>query len=241
MADFNFGTLATTQVSNSSAYLRPWNIYSDVKFEGVEGPTSGVSQAGTKWEKYEFVFSSPDGKYTESIFTPVAGKSNIRGKFTNSEGHEVELPSEFERTMAFIAQVGNTFNPDGYKILQEKSSKIKDFATLIQVFNKVIGQPDVKTNLKLVGKESSDGKVYAKLPTFVRINSKTGEAFTSDNFVGDNVAFTAWELGKKKDYDNAKPKSVAPAGIQTAIDTDVTADAPQQATSDDLADLLGDI
>lgn len=221
----NFGTLATTQTTSTSTYLRPYNIYEGVKFAGIEGPVTGTSAQGNSWTAYDFKFECKDGNYSERIFEPTE-KSTERRTVTNAQGHDSELPSDFERTMAFLAQVGNVFNPDGFKKLQEASSKIKDFTTMINAFKKFIGTPETTTNLKLSGR-NSNGTVYASLPTFVRINSKTGEVFTSDNFLGDKVAFSAWELQKKSEYENAKPTNVSSI-------KDTSLDSMSNESSDDL-------
>lgn len=231
----NFGSLATTQTSSSSNYLRPWNIYSEVKFGGVEGPFSGTSAKGNSWTAYDFKFESKDGNYTERIFEPVEA-STERRKVTNNQGHESELPSDFERTMAFLAQVGNVYNPEGFKKLQAASSKVSSFGQLIEVFKKCIGTPDTTTNLKLAGR-NSNGTVYAGLPTFVRINGKTGEVFTSDNFLGDKVAFSSWELSKKAEYENAKPTTPK---SDPALDSVSDVAEPAAAEGDDIdLDSLG--
>lgn len=233
----NFGSLATTQASSSSNYLRPWNIYSDVKFVGVEGPVTGNTQNGGTWKAWDFKFSCPEGNYSERIFEPTE-KSAERRKVQNANGHETELPSDFDRTMAFIAQVGNTFNPTGYKKLQEVSSKIQNFDQMIACIQKYIGTPDTTTNLKLAGKTNQSGTTYASLPTFVRINGKTGEVFTSDNFVGEKVAFSTWEKGKKEEYESAKPTT--PVKKETKQDDLDLGTTPTKGSEDDIDfDALG--
>lgn len=197
----NFGSLAETKVVTVN-YLRPWNIYENVKFDGIEGPTTGTSANGNEWARYDIKFSCPEGIYKHSLFEP---KTDERRTYPNANGHETQLPSELEVAMNLLTLIGSTFNPDGFKKVQENVSKCKDFETVIKLFNKFVGIPETTTSMKLVGR-NSDGSVYANLPTFVRINSKDGSCFIPKGCVfGDNLGWSAWELGKIKEYNNAKP------------------------------------
>lgn len=211
MAEFDFGNLGSLETETSNLYLKPWNVYENVKFDGVEGPKSGTSVNGTSWEAYDLKFSCPDGKFTHKMFTPVEGKSNVRPKFKNKEGHEVEGPSEFEKDKYLLAQIGATFNKEGWIKLTDKLAKTKGitFKILMEGFSKLIGTPETTTKMKLVGKTNSKGGTMASVPNIVRIDSKTGRVYVSDNFVGDKVALSAWELGKKAEYEKAKPTSIS--------------------------------
>ena len=218
----NFGTLATTQTSSSNLHLRPYNIYEGVKFAGIEGPITGTSAQGNSWKAWDFKFECSEGTYSERIFDPSIGKGAERNEVKRNDGTVAKLPSDWERTQAFLAQVGHTYNPEGFAKVQENAGKVSSFEQLIELFKKCIGQPTVTTNLKLTGR-NNNGSVYASLPTFVRINSSTGEVFTSDNFLGDKVAFSSWEKSKKTEYENAKPTNVA-ATTSISVDTSAKSD-----------------
>jgi len=209
----NFGSVANVSISTSNR-LRPWEIYNDVKFEGIEETSvKGKKDPNAEFKVYDFKFSCPDGIYTERIFEPNE-KSTERRKFPNANGHESEVPSDFERTLKFAQLLVLTYNPDKFPAFSAACSKITTFDKFIEILNKVLADSPIKTKLKLAGKNTG-GTVYAALPTFVRINGTTGECFISDPFIGDKVAWSPWEFNKKKAYETAAPtnmSSIVPSG-----------------------------
>lgn len=103
--------------------------------------------------------------------------------------------------------------------MQAASSKFKSFDDVVTAFIKITDVAKGKeTNLKLVGR-TQNGSVVAGLPKFVAVN-KNGEKFTCDNFVGDKLFFSAYEEGKKAEYQNAKPTDMSSANSSVAKDVD---------------------
>lgn len=204
MSEFNFGSLATTQAtSNVQQRLKPWGIY-PVKFAGARKETiQGRKDTSKTYEILKVRFEGENGYYEESIFFPKP-EDTKRPVYTNSEGHEYEGASSFERTMTFIAQVSEVLNPEGFKKMQAASSKFRSFDDVVNAFIKITDTAKGKeTNLKLVGRVQN-GSVVPALPKFVAIN-KNGEKFTSDNFIGDKLFFSNYEENKRTEYLNAKP------------------------------------
>lgn len=214
---FNFGSLATTQPTSSiQQHLKPWNIYK-VKFVGARVETiTGKKDPNATYTILKVRFEGEDGYYEESIFFPKEGDDK-RPVYKNKDGHEYEGASPFERTMTFIAQVAEVLNPDGFKKMQAASSRFKSFNDVSNAFIKITDAVKGKeTNLKLVGR-TQNGNVVAGLPKFVAIN-KNGEKFTCDNFIGDKLFFSAYEEGKKAEYENAKPTNIDDTAIAEGID-----------------------
>lgn len=203
MENFNFGSFAADTTVSSSNYLRPYSIYEDVKFDGVDGPTSGTSASGNEWTRYDVKFSCPEGNYKESIFAPTQ-KSLERRILTNASGHESEVPSDFERTVEFFKYVIRVYNPTGYDKFISVLPKLSTFEQFIEAFKKCMGNPTTTTKLKLGGSTRS-GRTYAAIPNFLAVNSQTKATFIRDQFLGDKVALSAWELNKKKEYESATP------------------------------------
>lgn len=210
MSEFNFGTLATTQAtSNAQARLKPWGIY-PVKFAGARKEViQGKKDPNATYEILKVRFDGEDGYYEESIFFPKPGDEK-RPVYKNKDDHEYEGASSFERTMTFIAQVAEVLNPEGFKKMQAASAKFKSFDDVVTAFIKITDPAKGKeTNLKLVGR-TQNGTVVPSLPKFVAIN-KNGEKFTSDNFLGDKLFFSAYEESKRAEYLNAKPTEMGKA------------------------------
>ena len=200
----NFGTVSKVSTEVSGSFLRPWNIYNEVKFEGISDVVTGNRQDGGSWRAWDFTFTCPQGSYKERIFEPNE-QGQERRTVTNANGHESPMPSDMERVLYFAAQVVDTFAHDKYDKYVAACAKISTFDQFIAILHKILDGSTVATSLLLAGRKDKSGTVYAVLPNFVRINSKTGEAFMSEKFLGDNLAFTAWELGQKKAYESAKP------------------------------------
>lgn len=219
MSEFNFGSLATTQAtSNVQQRLKPWGIY-PVKFAGARKETiQGKKDPSATYEILKVRFDGEDGYYEESIFYPKDGDDQ-RPTYTSKDGHEYQGASSFDRTMTFIAQVAEVLNPEGFKKMQEASSKFKSFDDVVKEFititDKVKGK---ETKLKLVGR-TQNGNVVAALPKFVAVN-KNGEKFTCDNFLGDKLFFSAYEETKKAEYLNAKPTEMSNSDSTMATNVD---------------------
>lgn len=208
MSTFDFGSLATTQAtSNVMHLLKPWGIYR-VKFMGARKETiKGKKDPEAVYDILKVRFEGDEGYYEESIFYPKDGDDK-RPLYKNKDGHEYYGASSFDRTMTFIAQVAEVLNPEGLKKMQELSPKFKSFDDVVKVFIKITDSAKGKeTNLKLVGRTQKDNSVIASLPKFVAIN-KNGEKFTSDNFIGDKLFFSAYEESKRNEYLSAKPTNV---------------------------------
>lgn len=212
---FNFGSLATTQAtSNNQQRLKPWGIY-PVTFAGARvDHVQGKKDPDAVYDILKVRFEGEEGYYEESIFFPKP-EDEKRPVYQNKEGHDYEGASSFERTMTFIAQVASILNPDGFKKMQEQSSKFRSFDDVAKAFIAVTDKAKGKeTNLKLVG-GTSNGQVIPRLPKFVAVN-KSGEAFTCDNFIGDKLFFSDYENARRTEYRNAKPTAVS----NTAVETD---------------------
>ena len=204
MEGFNFSSFATTQaLSSNQPQLKPWNIY-DVKFKGARiDNVQGKKDPNATYTILKVRFEGKEGYYEESIFYPKAGDDK-RPTYTSKDGHEYEGASSLDRTMTFIAQVAEVLNPEGFKKMQQMSSKFKTFDDVAKAFITITNPvKDKETKLKLVGR-NRNGSIVASLPRFVAVN-KQGERFTCDNFLGDRVFFSAYEEGERKKYRSATP------------------------------------
>lgn len=214
---FNFN-LNNTPVANTTNYLKPYDIYQNVGIESVEFK-NGTSEKGNNWKCLRITFKSPDGIYTESLFIPNAEnpKDITRAEFDMPNGGKRPAPSGAENFMAMVAAIGSNFNPKGYEKLQELSSKFKSFDDVAQGLKSILEKGTVTTSMKLIGKTTPDGKIYARLPKPLAMTQDNGEwrAFAVAMF-GDNLSFTNYEQEKRNAYLNAKPTAVG----NSAVDTD---------------------
>ena len=229
----NFGSLADTVAVSGSRRLKPWGIY-PVKFQGVEiREIQGKKDTSKTYKILTAKFEGENGYYNEDTFFPNEDSAK-RNTYKNKEGHEVEMPSGFEQTMTYIAQLAGVLNPEGFKKMQEISFKFKSFDDVCKVLKQIL-TPKVGTEcfIKLVGR-NRDGRIQPALPRITALN-KEGNVFTSDNFISlkqDILAFTEYEETQIKAYKNAKPTS-----IPDDVDDEPTSQG-HGSEDDDFSDLL---
>lgn len=191
----NFNLSNTQAISSSMPRLKPYEIhrvaFKDIKVERIQGK----KDPDAVYEILKVRFENKDGYYEESIFFPKESDLK-RPTRQNKEGHEVEMPCNFERTMTFIAQLGTVLAPAEYGKM--KGVSFKSFNELCDALIKIL-KPKIgtETNLKLIGKVDKDGNFVPCLPYFVALN-KQGECFPSDNFIGDKVFFSPLKKREKK-------------------------------------------
>lgn len=207
----NFNTFGDLDaVASGNHRLAPWGIYK-VKFMGAKKDTiTGRQDPSKSYDVLKIRFEGDDGYYEESVFYPSDDQFFERRTFTNRDGGEYQMPSNWERVQTMIAQLGTVLNKEGFEKFQAASRKgaFKSFDDVIKGFVKIM-EPAVgkETNLKLVGRTDKNGNINAVLPKFVAIN-KEGKLFVSDNFVGEKLYFSAYEEKQKANMANAKPTSM---------------------------------
>lgn len=208
----NFNTFGDLDaVASGNRRLAPWGIYK-VKFMGAKKDSITGKKDPTKtYDVLKIRFEGEDGYYEESVFYPSDDQFFERRTFTNRDGGEYQMPSNWERVQTMIAQLGTVLNKEGFEKYQAASRKgaFKSFDDVVKGFVKIMVPAEGKeTNLKLVGHTDKNGNVNAQLPRFVAIN-KEGKLFVSDNFVGDKLYFSAYEERQKANMENAKPTQMA--------------------------------
>lgn len=230
---FNFN-LNNTPVANTTAYLKPYDIYNNVGIDSVEFK-SGTSEKGNNWKCLRITFKAPEGIYMESLFIPSADnvKDTTRQEFDMPNGGKRPAPSNAENFMAMVAAIGRNFNPKGYEKLQEMSSRFSSFDDVAKGLKQILEKGTVTTSMKLVGKTTPDGKIYARLPKPLAMtqDKESGEwrAFAVAMF-GDNLDFTAYEQNQRNAYHSAKPTSVGNSNVKT--DSINNFDAPAGGSED---------
>lgn len=201
----NFGLLnqIPEQKSASERQLKPWNIY-NVKFAGCR--IEEIHKEENVYKILKVRFESEQGYYDTPIFFLADDERNTKkGSYTLSNGNVVETPSIEQQTYALIGQICMFLNPEGFKKLQANASKIKSFDELATYIVKITDtQKGKECQIKLVGRPSVDGRVYPNVPNLVRFNQK-GELYACDTYIGNDLFFTDYQLGKKNEYENAKP------------------------------------
>lgn len=202
--NFSINSNESSISSKRNTRLNPFEIHT-VTFDGVE-IKSGTSKAGNEFKLLQFNFSNKNGVAEITIFWPDLERDGIREVRTAKDGHEYETPSRWEQTKTVISQTLETLSPEGFKKMQELSSKFKTFDDMANVFvklvNKCIGtEVDVKFN----GYVNKQGYMQLTFPNIVGINKK-GELFVSDNYIGHgNLGLSEYEMRRGKELAETKP------------------------------------
>ena len=231
--EMNFGSLATTQATSGNKRLKPWDIY-PVKFKGIEiREITGKKDPSMTYKILTTKFEGENGYYNEDTFFPTEASAK-RNTYKNKEGHEKEMPSGFEQTMTYIAQLAGVLNPDGFKKMQAASSKFKSFDDVCKALDTIL-KPKIGTDcfIKIIGR-NRDGRVQPAIPNITALN-KDGEVFTSDNFISlkkEILGFTEYEEAQMQAFKNAKPTNMP-------VSESVNSTAHQGSEdNDDFSDLL---
>lgn len=231
-------SLNEVKQANTTRYLRPYNIYSDVTISNVE-TKEGVSAKGNAWKSLLITFSCPDGEYTHSIFYLNSDKDAERSEIDMPNGGKRQMPSNWEKNRDVVAAIGFAFFPEDFKKMQMLVSKAgythakEAFEGIAELFVKCINKNKgkVHTNMKLVGR-NSNGSIYATLPSCTGIAEAKDEKRAADNNVnvgdwytwmispfGDRLTFSAYEEKQKNDYNSAKPTPMSSDPLTTSTES----------------------
>lgn len=190
-------------VSSSRPRLKAWEIH-EVTLKSVEYACFEGKKETNKGQKYEVLrvcFEGKDGIYEESVFCPQEG-DEVRQQGSNGNDN----PSRLERFQFFVAHLGEQLAPERYAKMKNMEFDLpKDFQKYVETLKKVLLPAIGKTtHLKLIGTAKGD----PCLPYFVNV-SKEGVAYMSNNFLGDKLFFTDYELTTMERRKNAKPTDMS--------------------------------
>lgn len=212
-------TVGFDSVQGSSSVqpkLAAWQIH-DVEFKGVEFSSfAGRKDPNATYQVMRVKFANKDGIYEETKFCPKDGDE------VRPENNGRQSPSSLENFQFFIAQLGEQLAPERYeKFKGRRYSLPGDFERMIKELNETLKPAIGKTfKLKLIANKKGE----AVLPYFVNIN-KEGKAYPSNNFIGQNVFFTPYELETMEKQKAAKPTDMGgKAGDGIDADTSSSSD-----------------
>lgn len=198
--------------SNVQPRLKAWQIH-EVEFKGVEFSSfAGKKDPNTTWQVMRTKFENKDGIFEETMFCPKEG-DDVRTKNGDREN-----PSNLERFQFFVAQLGEQLAPERYAKFKTRQYDLpNDFERMIKDLNETLKPAIGKTvKLKLIGNKKGE----AVLPYFVNLN-REGKPYTSNNFLGDKVFFTTYELDTMDKQKNTKPTDMGNTSGD-GLDTEVS-------------------
>lgn len=201
--------------ANASNTLKAWGIY-DVFFKGFEYIEG--EKDGKKWQAMKIKFQGKEGgTFEPTVFCP--GEKGMERVTGETMGKPWVLPSAMENLSFTLAYVANKLFKEVFDKNKDKLAVElpKDFKKLVEAMQKLAeaGKAiDKETKIKVVGNK----KNYASLPNFINI-SKAGDCYISNDWIGNNIAFSAYELKKMKSQTEAAPTNMDTAVSDFKVDT----------------------
>ena len=233
MSGFNFGV--TAKPVSTQSYLKAWSVYDNVEFAGISDPTTGKTQDGKDWKMWKFTFKCPDGIYEESVFEPNE-KATKRTEYTGQDGKVTVYPSSIESFNCFVQYLVSVYMNDANKAKFTKLAETGkfngiEFDSFINILKKLMANPkkpsaEYPIMLKLQGRTTADGKLYARLPK-AHIG-KDGNPWMEE-FIGANLSLSDYEKKQASSTVTSKPTNME------------TIDKPVSEETDDLDSLVADL
>lgn len=225
--DLNIGFKADEKyVSTNLPLLKAWEIH-DVKFDGFEySKFAGKKDPSATYEVLKIKFKNDNGQFVHTLFAPKPG-DEVRSKRTNSNGHEMENPSNLETFTKTIGHVLTEVCPEALNKLSGKSTTFEKLCKFLE--KETASKVGFETKIKLIG--DKDNK--PKFPYLLSVFEVGGDAVITNNCVGKNLGFTAYEMEQKKKVENAKPTQMPSLNSDSNLTTNN--DSPiKEEESDDL-------
>lgn len=195
MTGFNFDMTAGSSQTHQSL---PGNQIHTVIFKGCEArDIKGKKDESQTYKVLDIKFANDAGTFTDTIW-PL--KESDYQDTTN--GTRV-TPSNAMALIYKLKHLIDAVNPELGKKIDKKEASISapDWEGLRRLIIQAT-QPGVgkETKIKLI----TDNKGEARFPFFARYNN-SGQFFMGTNFIGDNIAWSRYELEQIQKATTAKP------------------------------------
>lgn len=197
----NFNLTNTTGAA--SLHIKAFEI-SKVTFEGIE-LKSGTSKNGRDWKALQLNFKGDGWTFNPMFFCPGEnGEDRVTGE---TDGRKWEIPSAMEELIHNVGHFMFVISPEGFEKIKGKLSLElpAEFDKLVTILDKAT-KPSIGKEFYV--KTVANNQGFANLPRAVKINSKTGESFFSNNWISTDpktLSFTPSELKSKAAFANMKP------------------------------------
>lgn len=209
MASFSFDATAGASQSTVKPRLAGNEIYA-VKFDGCEiKDIQGVKDPTQLYKVLILKFSNDVGGHDHTVFEPKeADYERTEKEFTNKNGNieKIPQPSGLESLMLLLKHAIDAVAPVVAKAIDSGEKKLgaRSWDELRQLICKILDSgKGVETKIKLV----KNNKGEAIFPGFFAAVNRDGKAYIRNNFIGDKIAFTAYEVSRINNEGSAKPTS----------------------------------
>ena len=209
---FSFNATAGASQSTSKPRLPGNDIY-DVKFDGAEvQDIQGVKDTTQLYKVLKLKFSNEEGSFEHTVFEPKEKDfEDTETEFTNKNGNteKIKQPAPVKGMMLLFKHLIDAVNPTVAKAIDAGTQQLNapNWEKLrLMVIDILKPGEGTQTKIKLL----IDNKGEARFPGFFTAYNKEGKAYIRNNFIGNKIAFTPYELTKIKAAGSAQPANVKP-------------------------------
>lgn len=206
--DFTFNTTAGASQSTVKTRLAGNGIY-EVKFVGCEiKDVQGVKEPDKVYKQVILNFENEEGAFDYTVWEPRPEDFNrTENEYTDKKTGKLEKipqPSNVENMMLSFKHAIDALVPEVAKKIDTKEVNLAaanwdDLRRLVvQILDKGKG---VTTKIKLLKNKKGE----AVIPGYFAALSKEGKAYVKNNFIGNKIGFTTYELQRINNEAAAKP------------------------------------
>lgn len=206
MENFSFSTTAGASQSTTRPKLAGNDIY-EVKFEGCEiKDIQGVKDPTITYRQLVFKFANEDGVFEHTVWEPKSEDFTRKENEYTKDGktNKITSPSNVESMMLFFKHVIDAVNPVVAQAIdkKEKTLTAPDWNSLRNLVIKILDPvKGTKTSIKLLKNKSGE----ATFPGYFTGLTKEGVAYVKNNFIGNKLAFSSYEVERMKNQSTSKP------------------------------------
>lgn len=177
----------------------------DCKIEDIKG----VKDPSALYKVIKFNFDTPDGYYEHAVFEPKPDDfKRGESEFTkDGKVNKIPQPSNVESMMMFFKHVIDGFIPKAAEQIDsgKKSLVAKDWEELRKLVVKITMMGEgVQNKIKLIKNKKGEGV----FPGFFTAVNREGSVYVRNNFIGEKVAFTPYEMKRMQNEAAARPTSM---------------------------------
>jgi hypothetical protein len=210
MSGFNFDATAGASQSTSKPRLVGNDIYTVQLEDCVIEDIQGKKDPNALYKVLKIKFSNEDGSFEHAVFEPKEldfqrGESSFTNKNGNTE--KIPQPSNVESMMLFFKHVIDSYVPEVAKKIDNNEQKIvaPNWDALRKLVKQILDLGKGRTSkIKLVKNKAGE----AVFPGFFAGLTREGKAYVRNNFIGEKVAFTPYEMQKIKTSETARPTNM---------------------------------
>jgi len=224
---FSFNDTAGTSQSTIKPQLEGNKIH-EVKLISCEkDDIQGVKDPTQVYKVIKITFENEDGQYQHTIFEPrpedFERKENEYTDKKTGKVNKIPQPANVESMMLLFKHIMDSFVPEVASKIDsgEKSLNAPDWDTLRDLVLKILTVGKGRSSkIKLLKNKKGE----AIFPGFFASVNREGKVYLRNNFIGDKVAFTAYELQRIQNEATATPTNMSNTNMNNTDKSNVDLD-----------------